>query len=78
MPSYTRGEFLGISATLAAALGLGQVPGREKEAKLRKAPAGGDEGDDVRQGNVEPDLALVNGRVFTVDDGQPQIGRAHV
>ncbi len=66
MPKYTRGEFLGRSATLAAALGLGTLPA----AGCASAGAGA-----VPTGNSPgspPDLVLINGRVYTIDDAQPR------
>ena len=54
MPKYTRGEFLGMSAGLAAGL----VPGWQAPPRSAAAPS-------------EPDLILVNGRVYTSDPAQP-------
>jgi hypothetical protein len=59
MPTqYTRGEFLKMSALLAAATGCSSVP------------RGGEEG--PARSDDKPDLVLVNGKVYTVDDGQPR------
>ena len=64
MPKYTRAEFLGRSATMAAAVGLGSLPA---------AGCVSDEaaGSDPDAGAI-PDLVLVNGRVYTIDDAQPR------
>lgn len=61
MSKWSRGEFLGVSATLAAALGLGHLPAQADERGPRaqgRRTAAGD----------EPDLVLLNGRVYTVDE----------
>lgn len=71
MPKYTRGEFLGMGATLAAALGVGHVPGgREQSAGAEDLLRRGD-GDGAVQDSTESDLALINGRIFTMDEAQP-------
>ncbi|HEV2130230.1 MAG TPA: amidohydrolase [Longimicrobiaceae bacterium] len=66
MPKYTRAEFLGRSATLAAALGVGCVPAAAVEGGgANVAPSAG-------RGTTAPDLVLINGRIYTVDDAQPR------
>lgn len=64
MPNYTRGEFLGRGAALAAALGLGTLPAA---GCASEEAAGSDAG-----GGTAPDLVLINGRIYTVDDNQPR------
>jgi predicted amidohydrolase YtcJ len=64
MANYTRAEFLSRSAALAAALGLGQVPSSAHAVKGGPRPAAAR--------NPAPDLVLVNGRVYTMDDAQPR------
>ena len=59
MSTYTRKEFLGLSALLAGGAAC---------AGLRDTETQETSSDDPRQ----PDLALVNGRVYTVDDEIPQ------
>ena len=59
MPTYTRKEFLGLGAVLAGGVGCARLPGTEAQE------TGSDEG-------RQPDLALVNGRVYTIDDAAPQ------
>lgn len=59
MPKYTRKEFLGLGALAAGAAGCGNLPGLA-------GPSGGE--DDSRQ----PDLAVVNARVYTVDERMPR------
>ena len=61
MATYTRGEFLGMSAALVGATGLGLRPGNDLEAAQAAAGPG-----------ATADLALVNGRVYTMDDTQPR------
>ena len=57
---YSRGEFLGIGGALAAGFGLGGCVGTgERE---RRAASGGE----------APDLVLLNGKIYTVDDAQPR------
>ena len=61
--SYTRGEFLELSAKLAAVLGVsGVASGCEGGLRGRGGQVGG----------ASPDLVLVNGRVYTVDDQMPR------
>ena len=59
MPTYTRKEFLGLSALLTGGVGCSGLPGTEAQ----ETGAGG---------GRQPDLALVNGRVYTIDDAAPQ------
>ena len=59
MSTYTRKEFLGLGALLAGGAACAELPGSEAQGT-------GD--DDDRQ----PDLAVLNGRVYTVDDAAPQ------
>jgi predicted amidohydrolase YtcJ len=63
MSKITRGEFLNRSAALAAALGTGTLAGCA-DALDRGQPTG--------SAGARPDLGVVNGRVFTVDDRLPQ------
>jgi predicted amidohydrolase YtcJ len=58
MPKYTRAEFLGLSALLAGALKL-----RPLEALHAQAS---------RSTSIEPDLAVLNARVFTMDERLPR------
>jgi predicted amidohydrolase YtcJ len=59
--TYTRGEFLGLSALLAGAVTLAKVPFSGLLAQARPSvPAS-------RGPGHEPDLVLVNGRVLTMD-----------
>ncbi len=58
MAKYTRGEFLGFGAALAGACGLGRLP----VGAAQTAPAAG---------GVEPDLVLVNAKVYTSEAAQP-------
>ena len=55
MPTYTRKEFLGLSALLAGGVGCAGLPGTEAQS------SGSEDG-------RQPDLALLNGRVYTIDD----------
>ena len=55
---YSRGEFLGIGGTLAAGLGMGGCAGVGERPRA--------------SGGVVPDLVLLNGKVYTVDDAQPR------
>jgi predicted amidohydrolase YtcJ len=63
MAKYTRSEFLSRSAALAGALGLGSLVGGSDPpgAPAKGTPAKG-----------SPDLVLLNGQAYTVDDAQPQ------
>src|SRR5713226_976668 len=60
MAKYTRGEFLGFGAVLAGAYRLGRLPAAVAQTP---PPAGG----------VEPDLVVVNAKVYTSD---PALARA--
>lgn len=60
MAKYTRGEFLGFSAALAGAFGVGRLPGLEQPVSAQAAAGG------------EPDLILVNGNVLTSDPALPR------
>jgi hypothetical protein len=60
MASYTRKEFLGLGAVLAGGVGCAGLGGTEIQE------TGGSDG-------PQADLALVNGRVFTIDDAMPQV-----
>ena len=58
MATYTRKEFLGLSAVLAGGVGVAKLPVTAAlEPGLEEGP---------------PDLAVVNARVYTVDDAQPR------
>lgn len=59
MATYTRKEFLNLGAVLAGGVGAGALP-----VSAAQEP---DRGDGQR-----PDLAVVNARVHTVDDGLPR------
>ena len=59
MSTYTRKEFLGLSALVTGSAACAGLPGTEAQETSAN---------DLRQ----PDLALVNGRVYTVDDTMPQ------
>jgi predicted amidohydrolase YtcJ len=63
MGKITRGEFLGRSATLAAALGLGSLPGCTRDDTVPGDGAGS---------GAAPDLVVTNANVITVDDAQPR------
>ncbi|MCY3845811.1 MAG: amidohydrolase family protein, partial [Acidobacteria bacterium] len=58
MPTYTRKEFLGLGAVLAGGVGVARLP-----VAAAQEPAGG---------AGPADLAVVNARVYTVDDAQPR------
>ena len=58
MPKYTRAEFLGLAGLVAGGLGLG----------CRRTPERGT----AAGAGFDADVALVNGRVFTIDDRQPR------
>ncbi len=64
MANVTRGEFLGFGAMLAGAVSLRKVPVPIDAAQAPPAAQGG--------GGIEPDLAVVNGRVYTMDEAQPR------
>ena len=59
MSTYTRKEFLGLSALLAGGAACAGPRGTEGQETSSVDPR-------------QPDLALVNGRVYTVDDAIPQ------
>jgi predicted amidohydrolase YtcJ len=61
---YTRGEFLGFGAALAGAFGRGRLPVEGAAAAGAQAlqPAGG----------VEPDLVVINAKVYTSDAALPR------
>ncbi|MCC7417546.1 MAG: amidohydrolase [Acidobacteria bacterium] len=63
MAKYTRGEFLGLGAVLAGAYGAKGLPLPALKA-AQPAPAAGP--------GAEPDLIVVNAKVYTVDDAQPR------
>ena len=58
MATYTRKEFLGLSAVLAGGVGVAKLP-----VAAAQEPA---------TGEGPPDLAVVNARVYTVDDALPR------
>lgn len=58
MPSYTRGEFLGLSALIAGGAVLRRIP------FARAMPAS-------QPAQVDPDLIVINARVYTVDPARP-------
>jgi predicted amidohydrolase YtcJ len=63
MRTYSRGEFLSLTAMLAGAAALGKVPfGRALGQQPRMAPIPPE----------SPDLILVNGRVLTMDAAAPR------
>jgi predicted amidohydrolase YtcJ len=59
MPKYTRGEFLGMSALVAGAFGIRDV----EPVDAAQAPS---------SGSREPDLAVVNAKVYTIDSAMPR------
>ena len=61
MPKYTRGEFLGLSALIAGGAALRGLP----FAETAFAP------EQAQQRPLDPDLIVVNARVYTVDPSQP-------
>ncbi|HUE96894.1 MAG TPA: amidohydrolase [Longimicrobiaceae bacterium] len=63
MKKITRGEFLGRSATVAAALGLTSLSACARDEQTAESRAGS---------GIAPDLILTNGNVYTVDDSQPR------
>ena len=58
MAKYTRAQFLKLGGKLAAALGVGSLPGCGV-------------GSETAEGNAAADLVLINGHVYTVDEAQP-------
>ena len=69
MNRYSRGEFLGIGAALATGFGIGDFELRGTDARLARAGA---RARLQEASDVTPDLILVGGRVYTVDDELPQ------
>ena len=68
MRKYTRGEFVSLSAMLAGAAALAKVPfGR---AMAQRAPEGS--ASPATRRSESPEFILVNGRVHTMDAGQPR------
>ncbi len=63
MSKQTRREFISSSATLTSAFSLGLWPGSMQNVRGPAAPA---------TESAAPDLVLLNGRVYTIDDGQPR------
>lgn len=64
MAKVTRGEFLGFGAALAGGFGLSRSP--------FGAVAGGQAAQATAAAASEPDLIVVNARVYTVDAAQPR------
>ncbi len=67
MGEVSRGEFLGIGAMLAAGFGVG---GWELSASERRAKK--TFGSRQVAGGSAPDLVVLNGRVYTMDDAMPR------
>ena len=63
MPSYTRGEFLGLSAMIAAGAALRATP---LGALLPQPP------EQAQRRALDPDLIVINARVYTVDPANPR------
>ena len=61
MSTFSRREFLESGAAMTAALGIGATGRRVTAAATAQETRG-----------PGPDMAVLNGRVFTVDDGQPR------
>ena len=61
MPNYTRGEFLGLSALIAGGAALRNLP----FADALSAPG------NTQPRALDPDLVVVNARVYTVDPALP-------
>ena len=61
MAKFTRKEFLGLGAAAVGAAGLGLRPGSRLAAQQASAGSG-----------QTADLALINGRVYTMDESQPR------
>lgn len=61
MGEMTRREFVGVGGALAAGFGLGGWPRAERSERFR---SGGSD--------LTPELILVNGNVYTVDQSQPR------
>ncbi len=74
MAKFTRTEFIGISAALAAGVGVGCRPGRGGGASVGGGESAGPDslaGLGHATGGSEPDLVVLNARVYTVEDAQP-------
>ena len=74
MAKFTRAEFIGISAALAAGVGVGCRPGQGGGASVGGGEAAGPynlAGVGHSTGGSEPDLVVLNARVYTVEDSQP-------
>jgi predicted amidohydrolase YtcJ len=65
MGKYTRGEFLGLSAALAGGFSLGRWPSGRTVASAAQQPA-------APSSTGEPDLVVVNARVYTSDAALPR------
>lgn len=59
MANYTRGEFLGFGAALAGAFGVGRLAGEQVTSAQQAS-------------GVEPDLIVVNAKVYTSDPALPR------
>ena len=59
MRKFTRGEFLGLGAALAGASALELAPFERLQAQQTTAA-------------IEPDLVVINARVYTIDPAQPR------
>ena len=70
MAKYTRGEFLGFGAALAGAFTLGRLRGGRGSGLSAIASAQQPPVPPV--GGGEPDLIVMNGKVFTSDPAQPR------
>jgi predicted amidohydrolase YtcJ len=64
MSKYTRGEFLGFGAIMAGAVALGRAPRLDQTATAAQPAAA--------RAAAEPDLVVVNGRIYTSDAAQPR------
>ncbi len=74
MAKFTRKEFIGVSAALAAGVGAGCRPGQGSGASVGGGEAAGPDnlaGVGHATGGSEPDLLVLNARVYTVEDDQP-------
>jgi predicted amidohydrolase YtcJ len=67
---WTRAEFLAKSAAAAAALGLGRVPDWENIGRAMGAARA--PGTPAAGAAPHPDLVLLNGRVYTMDESLPR------
>jgi predicted amidohydrolase YtcJ len=61
MPEYTRGEFLGLSAIIAGGAALRRLPFADALATVPPSQSRA----------LDPDLLVINARVYTVDPVQP-------